>query len=90
MGFNVFVTNTALFLSRSVHCSFSCNVSHCSDGGPINLHQLTVCLKDFCCWPFDEGTLASKMTVGLAPGVTTGKIKTFGISSNKRAYKTQS
>lgn len=30
------------------------------------------------------------MTVGLAPGVTTGKIKTFGISSNKRAYKTQS
>lgn len=29
------------------------------------------------------------MTVVLAPGVTMGKIKTFGISSNKRAYKTQ-
>lgn len=54
-----FLTHTAFFLSRTVHCSFCSNVSHCRDDGFLRLHQLTVCLTALYCGSFDQGTLVS-------------------------------
>lgn len=56
----IFLTHTAFFfLSRTVHCSFCSNVSHCRDDGFLRLHQLTVCLTALYCGSFDQGTLVS-------------------------------
>lgn len=33
----------------------------------LNLHQLTICLTDFCCWPFECRTSVSKPAVGIGP-----------------------
>lgn len=39
---NILYPHTAIFLASTVHCSFSCNISYCSEGSFLSLHQLTV------------------------------------------------
>lgn len=57
--FYFFSAHRFFSLSRTVHCSFCSNVSHCRDDGFLRLHQLTVCLTALYCGSFDQGTLVS-------------------------------